>query len=201
MITSNNCTLFSLIELVEEFFDDKFYDDEFYIYANCKEDFCIDAVFSCLKMPEDFYTGVHESFTDWWEEVLYGHFCERDCDSAISYDEVADGLGLKYQFFEKSPKNAEELSALAKEFRIKRKYYELSRWLKWSTIECEEVKSKFEFIKLADESSAREWVDGVLKEYDEESLHISDFDEFGFEYGVIVAFDSVWRLMNSPIKL
>ena len=212
MITGNNVnknidekiadwTLISLIELVEEFFDDRFYDDELHIYTDYKEDFIISKVVSCLKTPLDFYTGVEEAFIYHWEYALYKYLGKHSWDKPVSFDEVADSLSLESIFSEKSPKNQKELSVLANEFRIKKKYYELSRWLKWSAIECEEIKSKFEFINQVDEISARKWVENTIKEYGKENLHIADFLAFGTKYGIIVTFDSVWRSLNNPSKL
>ena len=208
MIASNNVNLSidektteittgSLIEFIEEYRDEIAFENDLFHTILCDNEYQYKLVHSCLVVPSDFYEGIDLAFDDWWEAVLYSQFLEYDWDKKISFDELSESLYLKGVVFEKAPRNTEELHTLAEEFRIKLKYYKLSQWYKWQATECAEMKTKIKFFGLTDDGSSREWAESVIKEYGEEKLHIADFSEFGFQYGVIVGFDSAWHTLNS----
>ena len=135
-------------------------------------------VFSGLKMPEEFYSGVREANRDIWSDIVIGNFDESDSDDTISLDEIVAKL-----YLDKTPKTLEEITATFQDFLLKREYHEHLFWFKWSAIECEEIKSQYHFRNPVDTNSAREWAIEIIEEYGLNYLHIEDFFEFGYLYG------------------
>ena len=153
---------------------------------------------SGLNMPTEFFDGLYEAYSDIWHGVLCGTAGTNTLDDEIALEAVINDL-----YFEKGnePKTLEEITAMYQDLRLKRDYHEYLQQFEFSVTECGEINSQMNLDASVDTTKAREWAIEVVEKYGLNYLHIEDFFEFGYQYGLLDWLDWVRYFFENPNEL